>query len=606
MNKKFRYMLLSALLVSFGLSCQTVEQESIGYGGSAHGSEGHGGHEEGDHGHGHGAGNLAFTLFSQTHELFGEIEPLTAGQPSQYTLHVSRLADNNPTTQGQLELAFYDLATSDRKPVAVATAAKPDRMGIFEFTADSPVAPGSYRISFRYQEAEDESAWDLEAEVKRERIPFPEVEPGPGVVGFTKEQQWRVPFRVELPQRVSVGNQRRTRAVVAEDPAATEVVSAMAGGRVVWDGSTEALIPGRAVTAGELLGHLTATPPPDHVSHLEAEISLTQTRIGAAKADLERIDALETSGLLTAEAKARESAALQTAEAELRRARRELKREEQLVSKGLASAKDLNEAKAEVEKAGAEEARATQELERIEQWKSGRYELAAERVRSEAELERLSTRLDSLTARLEEVLAGGNRVTEIRAHQTGVLVELVVPSGAVVHVGSPLVRVRVRTSVLVEVRALRADRPVLANARSVNLLRSGWDSGRTLNSLGAVKITPAPLYDEETHLHRLIFRVAEAGSLVPGELLDALVSYGEPQSELSVPTTSVVEVSTLPYVFVLLEGEAFERRRVELGPRLGDRIVIRSGLEQKERVVAVGAFDIHVATLTSSLQSHQH
>ncbi len=84
------------------------------------------------------------------------------------------------------------------------------------------------------------------------------------------------------------------------------------------------------------------------------------------------------------------------------------------------------------------------------------------------------------------------------------------------------------------------------------------------------------------------------------------MSYGEPQSELSVPTTSVVEVSTLPYVFVLLEGEAFERRRVELGPRLGDRIVIRSGLEQKERVVAVGAFDIHVATLTSSLQSHQH
>ena len=606
MNREIRYMLLSALLVSFGLSCQTLERESIGYGGSAHGSEGHGGHEEGDHSHGHGSGNLAFTLFSQTHELFGEIEPLTAGQPSQYTLHVSRLADNNPTTQGQLELAFYDLATTHGKPVATATDAKPDRMGIFEFTADSPTAPGRYRLSFRYQEAEDESAWELEAEVKQERIPFPEEEPGPGVVGFTKEQQWRVPFRVELPQRVSVGNERRTRAVVGEDPATIEVVSAVAGGRVVWDGSTEALITGRAVSAGELLGHLTATPPPEHMSHLEAEISLTQTRIAAAKADLERIDALETSGLLTAEAKARESAALQTAEAELRRARRELKRQKLLVSKGLASQKDLNETKAEVEKARAEEARATQELERIEQWKSGRYELAAERVRNEAELKRLLTRLDSLTARREEVSAGGNRVTEVRASQAGVLVELVVPSGALVDVGSPLVRVRIRNSVLVEVRTLRADRPVLENARSVTLLRSGWDSGRTLDSLGAVKITPAPLYDEEMHLHRLIFRVPDAGSLVPGELLDALVSYGEPRSELSVPTTSVVEVSTLPYVFVLLEGEAFERRRVELGPRLGERIVIRSGLEQEERVVAVGAFDIHVASLTSSLQSHQH
>lgn len=606
MKYGLNYIPATAWLACVLLSCQTQEQESIGYGGQAHGSEGHGGHEEEGHGHGHGSGNLAFTLFSQTHELFGEIEPLTAGLPSQYTLHVSRLSDNHPAMQGQLEIAFYDLAASEREPIAKATAEKPDRTGIFEFTAGSPSSPGAYRLAFRYEEGSDQSAWDLEVEVKRERIPFPEEEPGPGVVGFTKEQQWRVPFRVELPQRITVSNERRTRAVVLEDPSATEVLFATAAGRVVWDGTTEPLVPGRNVAAGELLGHLTAAPPPEHVSMLEAQLALERTRILAVKAELERIEALETSGLLTAEATVRENAALKTAEAELRHAQRELKRQELLAAKGLVAQKDLNQAKAQVDKARAEKARAKQEIRRIAEWKSGRYELAAQRVRNEAEADRLATRLQSLTARLEEVAAGGNRVTEIRARQAGVLLGLVVPSGGLVEVGSPLARVRIRNSVLLEVRALRADRPVLENLRSVNLLRPGWPSGRTLQSLGALKVTPTPLYDTEMHLHMVTYHLPDAGSLVPGEILDAVVRFGKPANELSVPITAVVEVSTLPYLFVLLEGETFERRRVELGSRLGDRVTIRSGLQEKERVVAVGAFDIHVASLTSSLQSHQH
>jgi hypothetical protein len=615
MNQTIRYLLVLAPLACLGLSCQTQEQEPIGYGGHGHGGGGHGeeggghgGGEGGGHGHGHGSGNLSFTLFSETHELFGEIEPLVAGQPSQYTLHVSRLADNHPAKQGRLGIAFFAAgsAGSGQKPLAEAEAAVPARTGIFEFKADSPPTPGKYRLSVRYEEAPDHSSWDLDVEVKQERVAVPESEPGPGVVGFTKEQQWRVPFRVELPSRMELGSQRQTRAVVAVDPSATVVLSALAAGRVVWDGTGEALIPGRQIQAGELLGHLTASPPPDHASHIEAELAMTEAQISAVKADLDRIETLETSGLLTAEEESRETAALRTAEAELRRAEKDLARETLLVEKGLASQKDVLEARSLIEKARAERSRAEREIERIRAWSAGRYELAEDRVRNEADLARLAAMKESLSARLAEVQCGGNRVLEIRADKGGVLVSLPATSGSLVEVGSPLVQIHISDSVLVEVRALRADRAVLETARSVNLLRSGWGAGRTLESLGASAVTRVPLFDPDTGLYGLTYRLKDSASLVPGEVLDAVVTFGEAREELIVATSSVIEVSTLPYVFVLIGGESFERRRVELGPRVGDRVVIRSGLAADERVVAVGGFDIHVASLTSSLQSHQH
>jgi multidrug efflux pump subunit AcrA (membrane-fusion protein) len=390
------------------------------------------------------------------------------------------------------------------------------------------------------------------------------------------------------------------------DPSATVVVSALAAGRVVWDGGGDALIPGRPVMAGEILGHLTASPPPDHASHIEADLAATEAQISAVKADLERIETVETSGLLTAEEESRETAALRTAEAEIRRAEKDLARETALADKGLASQKDVLEARSLIEKARAERSRAAREIERIQAWSAGRFELAEDRVRNEAELARLSAVKESLTARLAEVKAGGNRVLEIRADKGGVLVAVPAPSGSLVEVGSPLVRVHINDSVLVEVRALRADRAVLENVRSVNLLRSGWGAGRTLESLGASTVTRVPLFDPDTGLYGLTYRLKDSASLVPGEVLDAVVTFGDAREELTVPTTSVIEVSTLPYVFVLIAGESFERRRVELGPRVGDRVVIRSGLKADERVVTVGGFDIHVASLTSSLQSHQH
>ena len=53
-------------------------------------------------------------------------------------------------------------------------------------------------------------------------------------------------------------------------------------------------------------------------------------------------------------------------------------------------------------------------------------------------------------------------------------------------------------------------------------------------------------------------------------------------------------------------GESFSRRRVVLGERDATFVEVRSGIEAGEWVVSEGGFDVHVASLSTTLESHKH
>jgi RND family efflux transporter MFP subunit len=82
------------------------------------------------------------------------------------------------------------------------------------------------------------------------------------------------------------------------------------------------------------------------------------------------------------------------------------------------------------------------------------------------------------------------------------------------------------------------------------------------------------------------------------------ISYG---TQTVVPQESVLDSGAEQIVFVALGDGYFEPRKVEVGPRLGDRIVILSGLKAGETVVASGNFLIDSESrLKSSMSGMKH
>ena len=98
-----------------------------------------------------------------------------------------------------------------------------------------------------------------------------------------------------------------------------------------------------------------------------------------------------------------------------------------------------------------------------------------------------------------------------------------------------------------------------------------------------------PTLTDRTRTLRVRFSAANpGGSLRPGLYgTAAFESAGQPV--ITVPRDAVVDTGIQQHVFVAT-GDRFEPRAVMLGVQLADRVEVRSGLKEGERIVAAGVF----------------
>lgn len=85
-----------------------------------------------------------------------------------------------------------------------------------------------------------------------------------------------------------------------------------------------------------------------------------------------------------------------------------------------------------------------------------------------------------------------------------------------------------------------------------------------------------------------------------------LVPTGRSSEALSIPSSAIVEDEGIPVIFVQLSGETFQKRDVILGIRDGERIEVKAGLNEGERVVTDGAYAILLSTRSGTIPAHGH
>jgi membrane fusion protein, heavy metal efflux system len=59
-------------------------------------------------------------------------------------------------------------------------------------------------------------------------------------------------------------------------------------------------------------------------------------------------------------------------------------------------------------------------------------------------------------------------------------------------------------------------------------------------------------------------------------------------------------------VYVQTAGESFEKREVKLGASDAAQVQLLSGVQEGERVVTKGAYQIKLATLSGTMPAHGH
>ena len=177
------------------------------------------------------------------------------------------------------------------------------------------------------------------------------------------------------------------------------------------------------------------------------------------------------------------------------------------------------------------------------------------------------------------------RLVAVVAPRSGVVVNRGVTVGTSVDPSTTLLTIADLSRVWVLAEIPEADIPSVRVGHKAVLDFPG--SGRA--PFTAVLDFVYPMLTERTRTLRVRLSAANPGDALRPGLYGTAVFESAGPPVLTVPRDAVVDTGLQQHVFVAV-GDLFEPRPVIVGARLDDRIEIRQGLAEGERVVAAGVF----------------
>jgi membrane fusion protein, heavy metal efflux system len=254
---------------------------------------------------------------------------------------------------------------------------------------------------------------------------------------------------------------------------------------------------------------------------------------------------------------------------------------------------------AERARAAAEAEAARADLARVEG-------LLARGAVSQRRLEEAQARLAAAEGALNAGNAGlASLGGTVRAPISGVIASLSVRPGDTANAGAVIARVVNPNRLYIEARVAERDAGALRDPAGVVIEPSGGDAisltGDSVRVLGA-----GGAIDPQTRTVSVAFESRGRDGLMIGMVAPGRVFVGAPRQTVTIPRAAVVDDGGLSVVYVLLDGETFERRIVQLGAAVGDRIAVASGVSAGERVVSRGAYLVRLAEAGPAEAGHGH
>lgn len=494
------------------------------------------------------------TAWSAKTELFMEYEPLQPGKKGSFLIHLTRISDGKPVTEGPLKLV---LRPATGQPVSVTVPA-PQRPGIYQVELTAPPA-GSYTLELlpegngfvdrielsgipvgtvspaaqpdkkqtvqsRGQQAGHDDHDDHAHTADQHDGTHGETSAvqgdGGGTISFLKEQQWSLDTLIRQPERMRLA------------------------GRIAASGELVAAADGEATVAAPLAGVLSVAKPLPYLGKRVAKgelIALIEPPIrpdgGAGQ-------------FSAAHAEARSRATL---------ARQEYERAQRLFEAKIAPRKRVEEAAAAMDSARA----------------------------ALAPLERSAAAL------------GGDSKGRlaVRAPVSGTVAEVFSGTGRGIEAGQPIVRIVNTSTLWLKTNLPAVDAGRLPRQPSASFTVAGQEGEFKAGRL----ISVGDMLDPQSRTLPVIFSVSNPDArLKVGMFATVGVSTGTGTEGLVLPGDALSEDEGRFFVFVQTSGERFSRREVQIGVKDSGLVQIIKGLEDHERVVVKGAYYLKQAATTGT------
>ncbi|MBK9333113.1 MAG: efflux RND transporter periplasmic adaptor subunit [Ignavibacteria bacterium] len=189
---------------------------------------------------------------------------------------------------------------------------------------------------------------------------------------------------------------------------------------------------------------------------------------------------------------------------------------------------------------------------------------------------------------------------------SGFIKNILVSDGQYVNAGQPLGSVSKNRRLLLTAEVSQQYFSRLGTFTSANFRTEYDNKVYQTSDLNGTLVSFGRTVDNNSYYIPVNFEIDNKGNLIPGSFVQVYLISSDIKDALIIPLSSLIEEQGLFYVFVQTGGESFQKREVKTGAGDGINIEILSGVNEGERVVTKGAYNIKLAAMSGSIPEHGH
>lgn len=234
-------------------------------------------------------------------------------------------------------------------------------------------------------------------------------------------------------------------------------------------------------------------------------------------------------------------------------------------------------------------------------------QLSKDNIVSESHLDQSKLAYEQAKAEYEALASSTSKDGNVSVTSPlgGFIKKLNVNQGDYVETGTPIAvvsqnrRLRLRADVSEKYYGL------ISGIKDANFSTSYSDVAYNLKALNGRLVGYGKASDGDYYIP-VTFEFDNKGDLIAGSYVDVFLKSSASSKSISVPVSAVVEDQGIHYVFVQEDETCFTKREVRLGQSDGQRVLVKSGLKEGEVVVATGAVQVKLASVTAVPAGHTH
>jgi cobalt-zinc-cadmium efflux system membrane fusion protein len=200
----------------------------------------------------------------------------------------------------------------------------------------------------------------------------------------------------------------------------------------------------------------------------------------------------------------------------------------------------------------------------------------------------------------------GSGGKQVKARSRGFLKTILVTEGQYVKVGDPLAIIAQNRKLTLQADVPQTEYAKMKDITSANFKASNSDVAHSIEDFNGKLLSYGKSVSREEPFIPVQFEIDNQGDVLPGSYIDMYIKTQTHGAALVVPVSALIESVGNYSVFVQTEGESFEKRDITTGVDDGQMVEVLSGLIEGEMVVTKGAYQVKMASMSSTVPAHGH